>query len=360
MTAENPTTLGEFLRHERERRGITIEQLASATKIGVRTLHALEADRYVDLPAKPFVRGFVTSYCRFVGIDSQEVLSRFERFLDDRAQERPARDSGHSGYAFEKREGEQSRTVLWFVMGAFIVIGGVALFFLKPTLRHRKASHLERLSAAHVSPSPQVSQSPETRAVVASADPAPSSTSVLTPAPILSPTPVSTPTLSPTPALNGIQVAAPTPTPTVTPPAPEVVPAPEKPDPLNSGAGLLPSEVKQKILVKALDDVWVRFRSDERPTMKFILRKDRILVVRARSIIRFQVSNLGGVALIHNGRKLTHEGGGDDAGRRVRYTWVFPQEMAEKVKDPFPGEKPLPATTPPSPRGASPSPTPRQ
>ena len=104
------STLGEFLRHERERRGITIEQVASATKISVRLLHLLESDQYVELPAKPFVRGFVNSYCRFIGIDPKEVLIRYGGFLEERSHERPTRDEGHSGYAFEKREGEQSRT----------------------------------------------------------------------------------------------------------------------------------------------------------------------------------------------------------------------------------------------------------
>ena len=40
-------TLGEFLRTEREKRGITIDQVASETKVGVRILHALESDQYV-------------------------------------------------------------------------------------------------------------------------------------------------------------------------------------------------------------------------------------------------------------------------------------------------------------------------
>ena len=77
MSAETSQTLGEFLRHERERRGMTIEQVASATKINVRMLHALEADHFAELPAKPFVRGFVTSYCRFIGLTPKEILTRF-------------------------------------------------------------------------------------------------------------------------------------------------------------------------------------------------------------------------------------------------------------------------------------------
>ena len=55
MNPESSQTLGEFLRQERERRGMTIEQVASATKINVRMLHALEAKLFVterDLEAQ--------------------------------------------------------------------------------------------------------------------------------------------------------------------------------------------------------------------------------------------------------------------------------------------------------------------
>ena len=62
MTNEISPTLGEYLRSEREKREITIEQVASATKVGVRTLILLEADQYAELPVRPFVLGFVRSY----------------------------------------------------------------------------------------------------------------------------------------------------------------------------------------------------------------------------------------------------------------------------------------------------------
>src|SRR3954454_16373576 len=104
MASETEMSLGEFLRHERERRCIAIEQVASATKVGVRTLHLLEEDHYSELPAKPFIRGFVTSYCRFVGLDPKEVLARFEDYISQKTNERPNRESGHSGYVFEKKD----------------------------------------------------------------------------------------------------------------------------------------------------------------------------------------------------------------------------------------------------------------
>src|SRR5689334_3027864 len=97
-------TLGELLRQERERRGMTVEQVASATKVGSRLLHSLEGDHYAELPAKPFVRGFVISYCRFLGLDSKEVLAKYAEFIAEKANDRIKRDAGHSGYAFEKRD----------------------------------------------------------------------------------------------------------------------------------------------------------------------------------------------------------------------------------------------------------------
>ena len=76
--------LGEYLRSEREKRHITIEQVASATKINIKLLHALESDNYDALPAKPFVRGFVTSYTCYIGLDPREVLTLFDLYLDDK------------------------------------------------------------------------------------------------------------------------------------------------------------------------------------------------------------------------------------------------------------------------------------
>src|ERR1051326_5639459 len=141
MSPDNNLTLGEFLRQERERRGVTIEQVASATKINVRLLHSLEADHYADLPAKPFVRGFVTSYARFVGLNPREILTRFGDFIDQKAHDRPNREAGHSGYAFEKRESGENRTFLWFILGGFAVISAVIFIVLRPSLRHRHETH---------------------------------------------------------------------------------------------------------------------------------------------------------------------------------------------------------------------------
>lgn len=72
-------TLGKSLKAEREARGVALESIADATKISMRHLRALEQDRFNELPGGVFARGIVQGYCRFVGIEEQPWLDRFQQ-----------------------------------------------------------------------------------------------------------------------------------------------------------------------------------------------------------------------------------------------------------------------------------------
>ncbi len=399
---ENGQTLGEFLRHEREKRSITLEQVASASKISVRLLHALEADHYAEMPAKPFIRGFVNSYCRFIGLDSKEVLTRFESFIDRKSAERPSREAGLSGYAFEKREGnEQNRTLLWVVMGVFGVLGAVLFLVLKPTLKHRRSAKMEELRAVHAKASPSVPESPIPLASVSalpspqvSGTPAPVATAkILLPtvvppgmlgpvlqipvlpkvvavpsskptpqaSPSAKPSPKPSPSVKPTPKPTPLPSAKPSskPTPSAQPalpaPPPPVAPAADAADPLNSGVNLKSAQTKYKAIFRAVDDVWVRYQVDGKGMMKFPLRKGRILVLRAEREIRFQTGQSDQVTINLNGAGEKPVGQARGLVKRQgNATLIFPAESAEKIGDPFPGERALPAF-PPSNKSATPS-----
>ncbi len=69
--------LGEYLRRHREAAGITIDQLASTTKIKGRIISALEEDRYEDVPHTPIVRGFLKILATEIGLSADDLLSRF-------------------------------------------------------------------------------------------------------------------------------------------------------------------------------------------------------------------------------------------------------------------------------------------
>src|SRR5690606_26772528 len=88
------------------------------------------------------------------------------------------KDSGHSGYAFEKKDAERSRAMLWTVMSGFVVVGGVLMVLLKPALKHRRVSHIEQLRAAHGDKAAPGAPAAAGSATPAAGEPAPASQTV--------------------------------------------------------------------------------------------------------------------------------------------------------------------------------------
>jgi cytoskeletal protein RodZ len=70
-------SLGSYLKRERELRQVSIAEMAQTTRIPVRVLAHLENDAYTELPADVFVRGFLRSYARALGLDDESVLARY-------------------------------------------------------------------------------------------------------------------------------------------------------------------------------------------------------------------------------------------------------------------------------------------
>lgn len=78
MSADRtPGDFGSRLREARERRGITLRQIANATKISIGVLDALERNDISRLPGGIFGRAFVRSYAAEVGLDPEATLRDF-------------------------------------------------------------------------------------------------------------------------------------------------------------------------------------------------------------------------------------------------------------------------------------------
>src|SRR5207302_1760165 len=71
----NRDDVGTYLRKQREARGMTLAELSRATKIKETSLVALEAARFDSLPARVFLRGWITAYARAVGADAGKAIS---------------------------------------------------------------------------------------------------------------------------------------------------------------------------------------------------------------------------------------------------------------------------------------------
>ncbi len=68
---------GEHLKREREMRGISLEEIASATRIGTRFLEAMENEQWSQLPGGVFNRGFVRSVAHHLGLDEEALLAEY-------------------------------------------------------------------------------------------------------------------------------------------------------------------------------------------------------------------------------------------------------------------------------------------
>lgn len=82
----HPLEIGRSLREARTARGLTLEAVEKETKIRARYLGALEGERFAELPAEAYARGFLRTYADHLGLDGQEVLAAYrarERQPDD-------------------------------------------------------------------------------------------------------------------------------------------------------------------------------------------------------------------------------------------------------------------------------------
>jgi cytoskeleton protein RodZ len=161
---------GGKLRLARERRGISLRQIAASTKISIAALEALERNDMSKLPGGIFSKAFVRSYAVEVGLDPDETAREFlERFQGGPVAPiaSPAVVSDEES-AFETQQ-RIAGVVLKLALISVPLIG-VVLYF---TMRSRPADRSVAPEMATSAPPPVDSRAPlSTRAAPASAAPA--------------------------------------------------------------------------------------------------------------------------------------------------------------------------------------------
>ncbi len=83
MTETEIKNPGQELRATRERLGLSLQDVALATKINARILKALEEGDRDALPAKSFARGFIRSYAAYLKIDAEPILAAYGAMRTD-------------------------------------------------------------------------------------------------------------------------------------------------------------------------------------------------------------------------------------------------------------------------------------
>jgi cytoskeleton protein RodZ len=74
---------GSYLKHERELRGVSLEEISGATKIHIRFLQGLEENKFDELPGEVFIKGYIRSYANIIGSDIEEVLNIYKECVSN-------------------------------------------------------------------------------------------------------------------------------------------------------------------------------------------------------------------------------------------------------------------------------------
>ncbi|MBC7460920.1 MAG: helix-turn-helix domain-containing protein [Thermoleophilia bacterium] len=125
--------LGNNLREARQHRRIDLVIAEQDTKIRSKYLAALETEDFDVLPGPVFVRGFLRTYSRYLGLDPQlfieEYNARFGRFEElDEHQHSPV--LGRPGLA-QAREQRGRRTMRVLAIATVVIIAGFAWLGLR-------------------------------------------------------------------------------------------------------------------------------------------------------------------------------------------------------------------------------------
>src|SRR5262249_16488579 len=81
------TNFGASFRQARESKGISLDQIATETRISTRFLSAIENEEFQLLPGGIFNRGFVRAFAERVGLDPDKAVADYERMAEVRQPE---------------------------------------------------------------------------------------------------------------------------------------------------------------------------------------------------------------------------------------------------------------------------------
>lgn len=107
--------LGDEFRSAREARGLTLSDVAEQIHIRSVYLNAIENEEWSAIGAPVYVRGFIRTYARFLGLDAEEAVARFNQTAP------PERTSASSAVAIAD-ERDRSGPSLWAVAGALVAV----------------------------------------------------------------------------------------------------------------------------------------------------------------------------------------------------------------------------------------------
>ncbi len=285
-------TFGERLQREREMRGITLDDIAEATKIGTRMLRALEEEQFDRLPGGIFNKGFVRAYARYLGIDEEQAVADYQSALK---QNEPTGEPARAGLPEDRTEViEENETSSRAPAGALVLLLVLAVAAGAWYWYNRRKTPQEEATVS----------SPTTQAQTPSIPVPPAS-------------PSGRVTSAAKPAGAPVKGSA------------AVVPNPAKqesrPNPSVAAATTAATAATEKspgfvLLVRAREESWTEITADGKVILSGLLNASQERSVHAQKEVVLKTGNAGGLELTFNGKPVPPLG---DTGQ-VRTVTVGP------------------------------------
>ena len=316
MTLEE---LGAALRAEREKRGLSIEDVANHLKIGARLLRALEEGDASSLPHLAYAKGFIRSYSSYLGMAAEEV-NEAVCALGGTSPAVP-----QPVYTPEESLAP-GRSLKW--LGVLIVLalvaGGAYVAWQQGALEI-----LSRQTRRLAQPSPPLQTPDSAESVPGRETSAPAADSAQTPsqtpaakseafAPAASPSPeaapVAAPSSAPAPAFGGAGGSAQNAAPASAWGLSSTTAAPAQPaigqnatQPAQPADGAL-SPGQHKVIITATEECWIHSNADNTDTRQFSLRKGDTFALTFTKSLELKLGNAGGVRIRYNGEDMPAPG----------------------------------------------------
>ncbi|MCK5657501.1 MAG: RodZ domain-containing protein [Syntrophobacteria bacterium] len=121
-------SLGEYLRAQRQARGIRLEQISADTRISMDMLRAIEHGNVEQLPAPIFIKGFLKAYAEKIGLDPEEVIVEYQNLIKE------AGDHQERIVKFHQRlQPQSSNKKLLVLVIALTLLAGLVFFWYRPS-----------------------------------------------------------------------------------------------------------------------------------------------------------------------------------------------------------------------------------
>lgn len=316
--------LGNLLKHQREKLGLSLDQLSEQIRVRSRFLAAMEKEQWDRLPSYGFVKGFMRAYAQALELEPDKVLSLYETLAF-------SPDTSVQGLTSEPSGRKRTLTVAVIIL-IFLVLAAGGLYYAWKIYAPQKPGMTDKGPNEPIAEEIPVQE--DGREVVGEESPRvekPERETPPEPAPEVIPPPEQKPVAVPqevSPSLESPEAAI--------PPSPAEPPAhsSETAQATDTGREKEPEGAAQNgppHVLKAIvrERTWIRIFIDEQEPKEYVFEPGSRPQWEAAEGFELLIGNAGGIDFEFNGKRMADLG---EPGKVIRLSFpeAFQQNRTEE------------------------------